>query len=275
MLDIRQSPQYAKYLSRVGWIIERKNGVNYFIKKLPFWGAIIKIQRTQKIDFKEIEKLKRKYHAFQIVIESEVLTAPTTSFAKPDHNLFLTHGFKLSKSPYLPTKTIHLDLEKTEKEILLGFKKDCRHIVQRVKKQIYLHNISKFRSAWRKSVGFKRFVPPLSHLLALKQAFDNKCLFLLSSDGSSGAIFLRTGKIAYYWQAFTNKQGRKVKAQYNIVWEGIRWAKQNGCEVFDFEGIFDSRFPNKSWLGFSHFKKSFGGREVEYPGCFVKNVLFG
>jgi lipid II:glycine glycyltransferase (peptidoglycan interpeptide bridge formation enzyme) len=58
-----------------------------------------------------------------------------------------------------------------------------------------------------------------------------------------------------------------------MVWYGILWGKKRGAKMFDFEGIYDSRFPNKSWLGFTHFKKSFGGKEVEYPGCFVKTKL--
>lgn len=51
------------------------------------------------------------------------------------------------------------------------------------------------------------------------------------------------------------------------------WAKKRGCKIFDFEGIYDERFPNKSWLGFTHFKKSFGGYEVSYPGTYTKTRL--
>ncbi len=81
--------------------------------------------------------------------------------------------------------------------------------------------------------------------------------------------------MAYYWQAFTGTFGRKNQTQYKIVWEGVLWAKKKGVKVFDFEGIYDERFPNKSWRGFTHFKKSFGGYEVEYPGAFVKNSIIG
>ena len=46
-----------------------------------------------------------------------------------------------------------------------------------------------------------------------------------------------------------------------------------GAKILDFEGIFDERFPNKKWKGFTHFKKSFAGYEVEYPGAFSKFSL--
>jgi len=95
----------------------------------------------------------------------------------------------------------------------------------------------------------------------------------MTGDESAGAIFLSGDGIGYYWQAFTNREGREKHEQYNIVWEGILRVKKIGARIFDFEGIYDERFPNKSWLGFTHFKKSFGGYEVIHPGTFVKWFL--
>jgi lipid II:glycine glycyltransferase (peptidoglycan interpeptide bridge formation enzyme) len=59
-----------------------------------------------------------------------------------------------------------------------------------------------------------------------------------------------------------------------LVWEAIKRAKKMGCRTFDFEGIDDPRFPIRAWRGFSHFKKSFGGKEIDYPGCFKKARSF-
>ena len=96
-------------------------------------------------------------------------------------------------------------------------------------------------------------------------------VFITDEKGHSGAIFLKTKDTSHYWQAFTGSEGRKKQIQYKIVWEGIIWAKRSGCKIFDFEGVFDERFPKNSWKGFTHFKKSFGGYEVIYPGMFVRN----
>jgi len=89
-----------------------------------------------------------------------------------------------------------------------------------------------------------------------------------------GVLFTRSlHDFGYYWYGFTNDEGRTTLSQYTLLYQGILWAKKQGCKVFDFEGVYDPRFPDKSWLGFSHFKRSFGGYEVEYPGCFVKTRL--
>ena len=53
MIDIRQSKNYADYLSQLGWIIEGIDGVNYYIKKFPLIGSVIKIQRPEKINYEK------------------------------------------------------------------------------------------------------------------------------------------------------------------------------------------------------------------------------
>jgi len=266
MVDIRQTSQYARYLGKIGWKVESPAEINYFIKKLPLMGSILKIQRPEEIRIDKIRELAKKYRAFQVIVE-------------PAHELdakyLISLGFKLSKSPYLPTKTLLLELSKSEKVLLRTMKKDARYAIKKTKdiKTKEIKDLAKFREGWKKSVGLKRYVPPLSHLLALKNSFKGNSLFLITQDFSAGAIFLVGDSLAYYWQAFTNKQGRKDLAQYKIVWEGVLWAKNKVVKAFDFEGIFDERFPQKSWLGFTHFKKSFGGYEVAYPGCYTKTAF--
>lgn len=268
MSDIRQSKQYADYLSKIGWIVERINDTSYFIKKFPIFGSVLKIQRPKTIDFEVIERSRKKYRAFQIIIEPK---------NKTQTQGILNNGYKQSKSSYLPTKTLHLDLDISKQKLFISLKKDAKYALRKNKDvgfKIYdLSNIKEFRRIWKKAVGWKRYVPPLKNLQALKKAFGENSLFIIDCDKTAGAIFLAAGKTGYYWQAFTGKKGRKSRVQYGIVWNGILWAKKKGAKILDFEGIYDERFPNKSWLGFSHFKKSFGGYEVTYPGAFVKTRL--
>jgi lipid II:glycine glycyltransferase (peptidoglycan interpeptide bridge formation enzyme) len=266
MVDIRQTIQYANYLSKIGWKVERSAEINYFVKKLSLIGSVLKIQRPEEIRIDKIKRLSKKYKVFRVIIEPKDML---------NFQLLTTNGFKLSKSPYLPSKTLHLDLTKTKEELSNNLKKDAKYALRKwqmtnVKCQM-VENLEKFREVWKKAVGMKRYVPPPPHLKALKKSFKKNSLFITDEGGNSGGIFLIGDKIAYYWQAFSNKKARRALAQYKIVWEAILWAKERGAKIFDFEGIYDKRFPDKSWLGFTHFKKSFGGHEVEYPGAFVKS----
>lgn len=279
MIDIRQTESYAKYLESIGWYVERINGINYFIRKIPVVGTILKIQRPEKIKIKTINELCRKYGVFQIIIE------PKT---EKDAGFLESLGYKKSKSTYLPSKTLQIDLTQSENEIIKHFKKDARAAIRKgrdtkIKEILTPDEIKIFRKEWQKSVKLKRFVPSVDQLINLKKSFPQfHTLFLTSHNIFSriigGVIFTtssheRSNYIIYYWQAFTNKEGRTSLSQYSLLWYGILWAKKHGYKVFDFEGIYDKRFPNKSWLGFTHFKRSFGGYEVNYPGCYTRFKL--
>jgi lipid II:glycine glycyltransferase (peptidoglycan interpeptide bridge formation enzyme) len=280
MVDIRQSIHYANYLKRQGWTVERIGEINYFVRSFPLFGSILKVQRPEKIDFDSIDKLCRKYHVFQIILEP---TLPSGFRTFHDNQLY-AHSFKLSNSTFLPSKTLQIDLTQSKEKIFANFTKDCRYNIRRgekIKVKVYStpDEIRKWREAWKSSVNFKRYVPPADQLINLRKSFPaNYSLFLASHNMSGriigGALFTRSSHdFGYYWYGFTNDEGRTSLSQYSLLYQGILWAKKQGCKVFDFEGVYDPRFPNKTWLGFSHFKRSFGGYEVEYPGCYVKNRL--
>jgi hypothetical protein len=275
MIDIRQSQHFANYLKRFGWTVERIEETNYFIRKFPLIGSILKLQRPENFDFDTIDKLCRKYRVFQIILEPKDTV---------HGSLLSTHGYKLSKRPYLPSKTLQIDLTQSPTSIFKNIKKDARRAIKQgsglvIKSLSTPDEITKWREAWKNSVKFDRYVPPLKQLLNLRKSFGpNNSLFLASHNIVGriigGVLFTRSSHdFAYYWYGFTNDEGRTSLSQYSLLYQGILWAKKQGCKVFDFEGVYDPRFPNKSWLGFSHFKYSFGGYEVEYPGCYTKYRL--
>lgn len=266
MVDIRQTSTYAAYLKKIGWKIVKTKNHYSFIKTSPLVGSIIKIQRPEKINKQEIYTIAKNNKAIQMIIEPHSLS---------DVDLLLKEKFSLSKSPYLPTKTLHVDLTRSKHELFDNLKKDAKYSLRKTEdiKLYSIDNYKSFRKSWRAAVGWKKWVPSWKDLKKLGETFLNDSLFIITPDGESGAIFLKAEDRVYYWQAFTSKVGRKNLSQYKIVWAGMLWAKNKNAKIFDFEGIFDKRFPNKKWKGFSHFKKSFGGKEVEYPGTYTKFLI--
>lgn len=257
MKDIRQSDPYARYLQSEGWVIEKKNNIYYFIKKIPVLGSVIKLQRPSTMDLNVLGKLARKYRAFYIIIE------PTQDTQ--------VKGFRQTQ-PYLPSKTVILDTRNGIKQIHDQFSKDTKYSLRKSEKVkvINTRDIERFSDAWIDAVANSRHIMSVSQMKKLKAAFGDKCVFLLASNDSAGGIFLETDGMGYYWHGFANQYGRKKLSQYKVVWEGIRWAKKAGANRFDFEGIYDERFPIEKWKGFTHFKKGFGGKIVEHPGAFAK-----
>jgi lipid II:glycine glycyltransferase (peptidoglycan interpeptide bridge formation enzyme) len=295
MADFRQTSQYGKYLEAIGWVVEKIDSTLVFIRKIPLTPfSIIKIQRANKLpDLKKVQNLARKYRSFSVSIEPSVFPGLAESRLRSrtragslQSSVFRLkkNNYRLSKSPYLPTKTIHLDLTQPKKKLFAQMKKDVRYSLKKINRPDYnilVYNnkteqeIKNFYQAWKKTAGWQMLIPSFKNIRALKKCFGQNALFLASKSSEiiAGTIILMADQAAYYYYAFTSKKGRKLLAQYGLVWEAIKLAKKRGCQVFDFEGIYDPRFPVKSWLGFSHFKKSFGGKEIDYPGCFKRKIL--
>lgn len=264
MTDIRQNKKYSEYLKKQNWIVEEKDGVYYYIKKILFFSAC-KVQRPAKIDLKHIEFLAKKYRAFQVSIE------PRT-FKEAD--MLIKKGWQVN-SPFIPSKTVILKLNMSDKKLYESFNKDTRYSIRKSESLSVgvEKDLNKFREYWKNSVDLKRHVLTVKQMGDLAEVFGDDCLFLVAEDGISGGIFLVAGDVGYYWYGFVNKVGRKKLSQYKVLWEGIKWAKGRGAKHFDMEGIFDERFPIPAWRGFTKFKKGFGGSVKKFPASYQKIII--
>lgn len=273
MLDLRQTLEYANFMENIGWIVERIDGVNYFIRRFPLVGSFIKIQRPEKINYQHVAQLAVKHRAFQIVIEPKYFN---------HQKLIYNWGFRQSRSPFLPTKTIHIDLSKSEKTLLEEMHYKTRYNIRKTQNsKLKIQNskdIETFADFWQRCALKQRgmFLSQKKEITTLFRTFGKWAdLILVSKDKEilSGILMVKTKNIAYYMYAASSPLGKKLFAPTLNVWQAILLAKKAGCKVFDFEGVYDERFPLKSWKGFTRFKKSFGGKEIEYPGAFVKYRL--
>src|SRR4030066_451896 len=120
MRDLRQTRNYVIYLKLIGWKVGSVNNVYYFSKEIPVIGSVIKIQRPENIisvfSINEIVKQKR---AFMVIIEP--LNQLQFDYYSKEW------GFKAVKSPSLPSKTIHIDLTKNEKQLLSQMHNKARY----------------------------------------------------------------------------------------------------------------------------------------------------
>ena len=86
----------------------------------------------------------------------------------------------------------------------------------------------------------------------------------------SGAVTTQyAGKTCYVYGAST-AECRNVMPNYLMQWTMIQWAVENGCEIYDFQGIpfyKDETHPN---YGVYRFKCGFNGEVLTYAGEFVK-----
>jgi len=259
--DVRQSPEYGRYMERIGWKTVPLGGGQGFVKKLgPV--SIAKIQRVPEIPWAELESMLSEERAMMCKIEP-------LSY-EPG---MVDHGYKRDSWPLVGTKTLRVNLRPKIENILAGFTKDCRYTLRKIVNtgyKVQTNEFGNFYNIWQKSAKRKDlWIPNENSYQALVEEFGDKC-FCLTAGNEAGTLILMHKQTAFYYYAGATGEGNRLNLPYRVVWEAMQEAKRRGCVVWDFEGIYDSRWPNKGWRGFSKFKLKFGGQQVEFPGCFTK-----
>lgn len=257
--DLRQSEAYGKYMQSIGWKVVKAGEENMFIRQVgPV--AIAKLQRTKfPIEVNNSNRILKERRVVMCKIE------PLGTDKYP--------GFSLSNWPLLGTKTLRVNLKPDANKIFGTFKKDCRYVLRKLADsdhRVRMNNFDNFYEIWERSAKRKSlWIPKHKEYSSLVREFGSR-VFCITIDDSAGALVCMHKHTAFYYYAGSTTEGTKRNLPYLVVWTAMKEAKKMGCKVWDFEGIYDERWPNKGWLGFSHFKKSFGGVEVKFPGSFEK-----
>jgi len=82
----------------------------------------------------------------------------------------------------------------------------------------------------------------------------------------AGQIIYRFGKTGWYLYGMSTNQHREKMPNHLLHWEAIRWAKEQGCESYDFVGAPDKLEESDPMWGVYRFKKGFGGSFVQTIG---------
>jgi lipid II:glycine glycyltransferase (peptidoglycan interpeptide bridge formation enzyme) len=269
--DIRQSPDFAKFMGKIGWEEVNIGPVRAFIRKTPLLGAVIRIPRPNlPLPLEEIDQLARERRALLVKIEP--------NFLLNGFNPQVMGKLRKDRSPILPTRTIWIDLTKSLEHLQASFDKDTRNLARRAEKEGVVvfesNDLKSFYELWEDTARRKGFyIPFQKEMEAVWQSFSGRHLLSAKLGGKIVAAVMLFGykEAIYYYFAASSEAGRKVYAPYLLMWAVIKRAKDWGYKRLDLEGISDPAVKHThSWAGFSHFKKGFGGQEVHYVGSFSK-----
>lgn len=272
-MEIQQSSVYAAFIRSLGWIVEYIDGIQIFIRSYPLIGGLAKIQRSVLLpNPKKLKTLLKNHNIRTLVVE------PDSSMAQKKLTLWcrkIRPYVRINTDPYIPSKTIRVDLTASKDEIFHRLTEAKRRGVRRAQKAgISVTESNDMKNLIRiknKSAGFMGCITTAG-MNKLWQALPEKNkTVLLAQDRDQhivGGIFLIFWEnIAYYWIAGAIKEGKKQFAPTLLVWEALITAKKHGMKLFDFVGVWDERIPdkNKEWHGFTKFKEGFGGYTRYYP----------
>ncbi|NMB56742.1 hypothetical protein GYA19_02275 [Candidatus Beckwithbacteria bacterium] len=275
LIDIRQTSAYAQFLKLQHWQIVKLQNSQIFLKKLPFLPLYVAkaLRYQEKLDYKDLKK-NWKIIWFQ--------DEPFLIEKKENNSVY----FKIkSKTPLIPTKTLWLDLQKAEKELLANLSQKTRYNLKKAwanfKAEIIFgdkiksKDFQNFYDLWLKNKPYNwLFKPNFKELQNLVTSFGKQCFFVnIYNQCHSGldpesiqknnllasCLILTSANMAFYWHNASNLEGKKVFAPTLAVWHAILQSKKMGLKIFDFEGLWDERLPkiNKGWKGFTRFKLGF------------------
>lgn len=273
-----QSREWEKFQKAEGFEIFREKGKNFefmaILKPtslgnylfLPY-GPTLKDKKSLKSAISAIKKLAKEKNCIFARIE------PTIPFSAAEMKKF---GAK--KSHHIdPEHTWVLDLPKTDEEIyqIIGKNKARAHRNHKIK-EILLRTSKnpedmKIFFKFYESVAEKdNFQTNERKYLENQLKFDFATLYIAEFQGKPiGATIMYTGKDAcYYAYAGADYEFRKKEAGAILLTQMLMDARAAGKKIFDFWGITTSENPKDPWYGFTKFKKSFGGRQVDYAGTY-------
>lgn len=283
-IDARQSPGWGRYLRSIGWRVENVGDTQIFIRTIPFLNrSVIKIQHPiGPLPFEGIETIARKYRGLFTLIEPH-----SEGY---DEDAYLSYGYTTSTMQYAHTATVKIDLTTSEQKLFSSFSENAKRNIKKAQKNNLETKIIWFKDD-KKNEYFNIFYSLLTTLSKMKKfyapsydeyhkkmkAFGDTSVMLFAYEKGEeeplAVVWLASyGKIITYMQTGITKRGYKVLANYLLVWEGLKLSQKLGMEVFDFETLYDPRFPkeNKDWKGYSEFKKRFHGTLIEYPTPWIK-----
>lgn len=278
MADYRQSEEYSQFFSKKGWVVERAGSTLVLIKKIPWIGSIIKIQRgSANTPLVEIEKIAKENKALFVAIEPDIKTEDIRYTEL--EQIFKREGYKDLNFFLSPTKTAYIDLTKSEENLLSSFDQDIRKSLRRnLKKDIsfrVVDHLEEFYSLLYEA-GRRRnfFVQTFSDWKDQWGSFGKQAQVILAYlDGKllGGNMFLIKPPAAFGLFLPTTESGRHNRIASTLIWEGLKLAKRRGCTSFDLDGLYDDRYKSpKKWRGITAFKRKFKGHEVEFMHSKVK-----
>jgi len=271
MEDIRQNRGWRGHLKHHGWktiqikSIDGKHKIQAFILRLGWWPfSMMKIQRAKyDPDFCELKRIKRKYLVVNSIIEPQKIQNPDN---------YKKAGYRLTRFPYLATSTYINDLSISESELWNNLSDNAKRLIKKNKGVIIEKTTpEKFCKLWKKSS--KIWIMKPVEVANLLKSFKGKVRLVVSklnNEYHSGLMVIYSKDTANYYMTWTSKLGRYSGAHYKLVWEEMLRAKKSGMKYFDFEGVFDARWPQKKWQGFTEFKRRFGGKLIKFPGGFFR-----
>lgn len=296
---ILQTWEWGEIKAKTGWhplrmVVERENQIVASVsllkravpvlKKNIFYaprGPVLNIAEPSVFPFllHEIEVLARAHNALFLKIDPDV---PSSHKAWQD--ALHTAGFKNAETGQgfegiQPKYVFRLDITPGEEELMGSFHQKTRYnirlaerkgveIIEDVGKDdlpVFYRILKETAERDRFLVrSYEYFVDIYDYLVP--QGYAKLFLARYQGEFIAGTLAFKLGQKAWYLYGASSNRERNVMPNYLLQWTMIKWAKRQGCTMYDFRGVPGQLQENNPLYGLYRFKKGFNGDFTEFIG---------
>jgi len=258
-------------MGHIGWETHGEPGSQVYLLPLASLSTT-KLQRPKKVDFELINYLRKRHYTLGFYYEPGLSTKETG-----------TLGHSLPAEPFAHSATSLLDLTLDDKSLLASFTSKTRYnigLALRQKKlsivsvplslmsEQYRDDFLSLRKVWSKTKHIYGY--ELKFVLGILESFRGYGTLHIAYKNKTPVatlLVLYHERVATYWAAFCTPSGYSHFGPTLLTWVSLLAAKEAGCDIYDFGGVYDPRYPRlyKKWQGFTKFKSGFNPTYIEYP----------
>ena len=234
----------------------------------------------------ELASLARRERALFIKIDPDIHYSadvpdfsPRPAQATGTGEMLRSQGWRASAEQIQFRNTLLIDLERSEDELLAGMKQKTRYNVRlAARRGVSVRSIGAGSSLAERDAALSLFYqlyaetgrrdgfiirPPEYYRDAWGSFVEGGFaqLFLAEFEGEAlaGLMLFVFGPTAWYMYGASSNRERKRMPNYLLQWEAIRWAREQGCTLYDLWGAPDDLDESDPMWGVVRFKLGLGG----------------
>lgn len=293
-----QTPQWADFQRSLGRTVHEQSG--------PGWSflAVEEKNPAGKVLYAPYGPVAASLEAFDDALAALVAVARKSGAAfvriepvsagfdaAASGTVLRSRGLQPAPVSQQPELSWIVDLERDFKDVLAAMKPVNRNLYRNIHKKDVTFRTSQdpedirvllnFLHMTAKRSGFKpQSDEYLSQVARSLMPAGAATLFIAERHGGpiAAALAYDSADTRTYAHAALDDSHRKLSAGIPLLVTLMADAKEKGLKYVDLWGVAPEDQPNHKWAGFTAFKKSFGGREIAYPGTWdlpVKKVRYG
>jgi lipid II:glycine glycyltransferase (peptidoglycan interpeptide bridge formation enzyme) len=262
--------------------------ISVLIRKIPIFGNIMYSPRGPICDIHDKEVLKqltdglkelaKKYKSFVLKVEPDI-KSDDIEFRQIVSNIKykIKDDAKNFNEEIQPRYVFRLDLKgKTEDEVFKAFHQKTRYNVRlATKKGVVIKegtrdDLKDFHEIMK--ITGKRddfIIRPLSYFEKMYDELGKHVHLLMAyyeDKPISGIFNIDYGNKVWYLYGASSNEHRNLMPNYLLQWEGIKYAINQGKDIYDFRGVCGVIDETHPQYGLYRFKKGFDAEFTEFIG---------